>query len=224
MPAHIQIHINSTQDTSPEPLNPSRHSSSVYVRYQEVSTISLETEARTVQSFVDFMACQWPRSGSHIVEVPQMCYRCRSTRGSSHELSREIVNSLVNSNSFWRFFYWGCCLLTHTLFLSFSISILQGCEPHLPIWTERCGQYIVWCRWARGLAGSHICHSWEGSWRCYDATIARNDIKKVLVGLVEDDFLLSSLPFNEHELLIHVFDSFLKAYICCVNGASDGGK
>ena len=44
-------------------------------------------------------------------------------------------------------------------------------------------------------------------------------VKKVLVGLVESDFLWSSPPFNEHELLIHVFDPFLKAYICGVKGS-----
>lgn len=44
-------------------------------------------------------------------------------------------------------------------------------------------------------------------------------MKKVLAGLVEDDFLWSSAPFNEHELLIHVFDPFLKAYICGVRGS-----
>lgn len=44
-------------------------------------------------------------------------------------------------------------------------------------------------------------------------------MKKVLAGLAEDDFLWSSTPFNEHELLIHVFDPFLKAYICNVKGS-----
>ncbi|KAG0286765.1 hypothetical protein BGZ98_004963, partial [Dissophora globulifera] len=51
--------------------------------------------------------------------------------------------------------------------------------------------------------------SWSGS----------TSIKKVLVGLVENDFLWSSPPFNEHEMLIHIFDPFLKAYICGVEGS-----
>ncbi|KAG0308204.1 hypothetical protein BGZ99_001205 [Dissophora globulifera] len=51
--------------------------------------------------------------------------------------------------------------------------------------------------------------NWNGS----------TNIKKVLVGLVENDFLWSSVPFNEHELLIHVFDPLLKAYICGVTGS-----
>lgn len=46
-------------------------------------------------------------------------------------------------------------------------------------------------------------------------------IKKVLTGLLEDDFLWSSAPFNEHELLSHVFDPFLKAYICSAKGSVD---
>ncbi|KAF9370657.1 hypothetical protein BGX21_005450, partial [Mortierella sp. AD011] len=44
-------------------------------------------------------------------------------------------------------------------------------------------------------------------------------VKKSLVGLVEDDFLWTSHPFNEHELLIHVFDPYLKAYICNIDGS-----
>ncbi|KAF8932399.1 hypothetical protein BGZ47_011403 [Haplosporangium gracile] len=51
--------------------------------------------------------------------------------------------------------------------------------------------------------------SWNGN----------TSIKKVLVGLVENDFLGLSPPFNEHEQLIHVFDPFLKAYICGVKGS-----
>lgn len=57
-------------------------------------------------------------------------------------------------------------------------------------------------------AGDHIM-SWKGN----------TTMKKALAGLIEDDFLWSSEPFNEHELLIHVFDPFLKAYICDVTGS-----
>ncbi|KAG0006488.1 hypothetical protein BGZ80_005268, partial [Entomortierella chlamydospora] len=51
--------------------------------------------------------------------------------------------------------------------------------------------------------------SWDGD----------TNIKRVLGGLVEESFLWSSAPFNEHELLIHIFDPFLKAYICSVKGS-----
>ncbi|KAG0031680.1 hypothetical protein BGZ81_000770 [Podila clonocystis] len=43
-----------------------------------------------------------------------------------------------------------------------------------------------------------------------------HDIKKSLAGLVADDFLWTTPPFNEHELLIHVFDPLIKAYVCSV--------
>jgi hypothetical protein len=40
------------------------------------------------------------------------------------------------------------------------------------------------------------------------------DIKKTLAGLVADNFLWKRPSFNEHELLKHLFDPFMKAFLC----------
>ncbi|KAF9163140.1 hypothetical protein DFQ26_002894 [Actinomortierella ambigua] len=62
---------------------------------------------------------------------------------------------------------------------------------------------------------SHLSHP-EAEERILDWTGPR-DIKKTLAGLLADDFLWSRPPFNEHELLSHIFDPLIKSFICNVD-------
>ncbi|KAG0264516.1 hypothetical protein DFQ27_001185 [Actinomortierella ambigua] len=65
---------------------------------------------------------------------------------------------------------------------------------------------------------SHLSHP-EAEERILDWTGPR-DIKKTLAGLLADDFLWSRPPFNEHELLSHIFDPLIKSFICNVDSST----
>ncbi|KAF9972793.1 hypothetical protein BGZ73_004022 [Actinomortierella ambigua] len=65
---------------------------------------------------------------------------------------------------------------------------------------------------------SHLTHA-EAEERILDWTGPR-DVKKTLAGLLADDFLWSRLPFNEHELLSHIFDPLIKSFICSVDSST----